>query len=207
MEDPFRLYGGKGKPHELQDGITDSEFFDFVEKLAVFDDDALSAPGFICRDGSQLSSNALTAFNDPVVAKVNSKMTSLRIAQLKSLTPQSLQPWGATAEQLRVLEFPEGVDLDPGYVRSLSRFPALESIAFDAFDTQACSASELITNLRSIGRLRELALPRCMLEADEIRDLLDTCSLSRLVVSSQIVSDDEQRAICESHAFCDISWE
>lgn len=207
MANPFWLYGRSGNPHKLPDGITDSDLVTLLKKHAVLGNDEWLAQGFICRDGSRLSSNALTAFNDPVVAKVNSKMTSLRIAQLKSLTPQSLQPWGATAEQLRVLEFPEGVDLDPGYVRSLSRFPALESIAFDAFDTQACSASELITNLRSIGRLRELALPRCMLEADEIRDLLDTCSLLRLIVSSQMVSDYEQRAICESHAFCDISWE
>jgi hypothetical protein len=207
MVDPFRLYGGSGNPHELQDGITDSEFFDFLERLAVFDDHALSTRGFICRDGSQLSPVGLAAFNHKTFAKVASKMTSLRIAQLTSLTPQSLQPWASTAEQLRVLEFPEGVDLDPSYVSSLSRFPTLEAIAFDDFDMQACSVSELITALRSIGRLRELALPHCMLDADEIRSLINHCVLSGLVVSSQRVSDDEQKAICEDYRFCQIRWE
>ena len=111
------------------------------------------------------------------------------------------------AEQLRVDEFPDGVALDSSYVRSLSRFPALEAIAFDGLNLQVTSVWQLIKDLRSIRRLRELALPRCMMEADEIQSLLDTCLLSTLVVSSQLVSEKEQKSFRESHNFCDIRWE
>jgi len=208
MADPFWFSGGSGeKPHELPDGIKDCEFFDFVEKLAVLGADEWLARGFICQDGSRLSPSGLTALNHSACAKVVSKMTSLRIAQLTSLTPQSLQPWGAMAEQLRVVEFPDGVALDSSYVRSLSRFPALEAIAFDGLNLQVTSVWQLIKDLRSIRRLRELALPRCMMEADEIQSLLDTCLLSTLVVSSQLVSEKEQKSFRESHNFCDIRWE
>lgn len=184
----------------------DSHFSQLLTNMAGLLSSDYDALEIGCDDASRLTAAALNALHAPMLAKASACLQCLRFWEYQSLDASTIALLAQKTPNLRTLEILHGPRLDAEGIRALAGLPQLEELAVDDLAPSPESPrEELLGRLASCKSLERLAIPRCFLLQHEIALVINGCELTELAVASQF-DEDGQRAIQESHPYCQIQW-
>lgn len=160
----------------------------------------------LCTDASRLTSAALNVFLKPEFEVLCDLVVGLRFRHFTAGNAQSLVPVVKKLTSLRSLEVLKDFSLDRECVELLSRLPRLRELAAgELSDTDASPRHDVIDDLPSLKALEHLAVPRCILDLDEIAAVIDACGLYVLAVGNDYDQDSEE-SLNAPHRNCKIDW-